>query len=193
MARAICKEIILRKNYLDKEEINTIYFGGGTPSLFNTHQLAEILRIIYSQFNVIKDAEITLEANPDDLVSTRLVDLKAIGINRLSIGIQTFDDDRLKSINRAHTASQARKCVKEAQEIGFNNLTADLIYALPPADMDYWKKDLNEMIRLGLPHISLYGLTIEDKTVFGHWKAKGKLTETPKNWLLSSIAMLLKL
>ncbi len=180
MGQALCSEIILRKNYLEGEAVETIYFGGGTPSVFEPTSLKKILDTIYANFEVLGDVEITLEANPDDLTSKRLSDLKTIGINRLSIGIQTFDDARLKAINRAHSAEEARHCVKQAKKIGFDNLTADLIYALPPADMSYWQQDLAEMINLGLPHISLYGLTIEEKTVFGHWLAKGKLTETPE-------------
>ena len=180
MEKALCSELALRKDYLDGDQIRTIYFGGGTPSLLEASQIKNILDSIRALYKVAHDAEITLEGNPDDLTSKQLANLLRIGVNRLSIGIQTFDNNRLKALNRAHSADEARKCVMEAKRLGFTNLTADLIYALPPADMSYWEKDLNEMIGLGLPHISLYGLTIEDKTVFGNWKAKGKLTETPE-------------
>jgi oxygen-independent coproporphyrinogen III oxidase len=180
MYAAIIEEIHLRKAYLSGEKISTIYFGGGTPSVLSKDQIAGILGAISSNFSISENPEITLEANPEDLNQTRLNELKSIGINRLSIGIQTFDNDRLKYINRTHNSEDARKCISNAFDAGFQNISADLIYALPPASMEYWQRDLNEMIALGLPHISLYGLTIEEKTVFGHWQAKGRLIETPE-------------
>lgn len=181
MHHAILEELKLRSGYLNDETINTIYFGGGTPSLFSGKQIEEILNLINSHFEVSQFAEITLEANPDDLTKSILQSLKKVGINRLSIGVQTFDDDRLSFMNRAHSANEARESIKLAFETGFTNMTADLIYAIPPENMGYWEKDLSEMIALGLPHISLYGLTIEEKTVFGNWLAKGKLHETSED------------
>lgn len=181
MHHAILEELKLRSGYLNDETINTIYFGGGTPSLFSGKQIEEILNLINSHFEASQFAEITLEANPDDLTKSILQSLKKVGINRLSIGVQTFDDDRLSFMNRAHSANEARESIKLAFETGFTNMTADLIYAIPPENMGYWEKDLSEMIALGLPHISLYGLTIEEKTVFGNWLAKGKLHETSED------------
>lgn len=181
MHHAILEELKLRSGYLNDETINTIYFGGGTPSLFSGKQIEEILNLINSHFEVSQFAEITLEANPDDLTKSSLQGLKKVGINRLSIGVQTFDDDRLSFMNRAHSANEARESIKLAFETGFTNMTADLIYAIPPENMGYWEKDLSEMITLSLPHISLYGLTIEEKTVFGNWLAKGKLHETSED------------
>ncbi len=180
MHHAILEELKLRSGYLN-ERINTIYFGGGTPSLFSGKQIEEILNLINSHFEASQFAEITLEANPDDLTKSILQSLKKVGINRLSIGVQTFDDDRLSFMNRAHSSNEARESIKLAFETGFTNMTADLIYAIPPENMGYWEKDLSEMIALGLPHISLYGLTIEEKTVFGNWLAKGKLHETSED------------
>ncbi|MFT6866514.1 MAG: oxygen-independent coproporphyrinogen-3 oxidase [Cyclobacteriaceae bacterium] len=177
MHQSICDELILRRAYLKGEVIHTIYFGGGTPSMLSGNQVSEILNLISTQFLVSESAEITLEANPDDLTRSKLSDLKVAGINRLSIGVQTFDDDRLTYVNRAHSSQEARTCIRNAYEVGFDNLTADLIYAIPPESMEYWEKDLAEMIQLGLPHISLYGLTIEDKTVFKNWLVKGKFQE----------------
>ncbi|WP_258103077.1 radical SAM family heme chaperone HemW [Marinoscillum sp. MHG1-6] len=181
MVRAILLELAIRKDYLGSETIETIYFGGGTPSILEEAHIAMILNRIRKNHSVGTSPEITLEANPDDLNSKKLAGLKAAGINRLSVGIQTFQDDRLKLINRTHSAREAINCIKNAQEIGFDNLTADLIYALPPEEMDYWKHDLQQMVALKLPHISLYGLTIEEKTVFGNWVAKGKLQETSED------------
>ncbi|MFY0599181.1 MAG: radical SAM family heme chaperone HemW [Cyclobacteriaceae bacterium] len=178
MHQAICNEVSMRKQEGEGEIIKTIYFGGGTPSIFSDKMLHEILDSIHSSFEVGEQVEITLEANPDDLTKTKLKQLKSIGINRLSIGIQTFDNSRLKYINRIHSSNDSERCVRDAQEIGFDNLTVDLIYAIPPQEMDYWKRDLEKVIELNLPHISLYGLTIEEKTVFGKWLAKGKFHET---------------
>ncbi|MEP0366536.1 MAG: radical SAM family heme chaperone HemW [Cyclobacteriaceae bacterium] len=181
MHAAICQEIALRKPYLQGENIETIYFGGGTPSLFSSAQFAKVLKSVIDNFEVSENAEITLEANPDDLTLEKLKELKQIGINRLSIGIQSFDEDRLKFLNRSHNAKEALDCVKNAQSAGFENLTVDLIYAIPPESMSYWESDLNKAIELDVPHISLYGLTIEERTVFGNWKSKGKLQETSED------------
>lgn len=178
MHRAICDEIILKRNLANGEVIHTIYFGGGTPSLFTGIQLDEILTTVSQHYTVSPHAEITLEANPDDLDKEKLKFFLSIGINRLSIGIQTFDDARLKYINRAHTSQEAKQSVIAAYEAGFSNISGDLIYAIPPSDLEYWRHDLQTMIQMGLPHISIYGLTIEDKTVFGRWKMNGRFKET---------------
>ncbi|MEO9476855.1 MAG: radical SAM family heme chaperone HemW [Cyclobacteriaceae bacterium] len=181
MHAAICQEIAIRKPYLEGENIETIYFGGGTPSLFSSAQLEKVLATVNNNFKVSENAEITLEANPDDLTLEKLKELKQIGINRLSIGIQSFDEERLKFLNRSHNAAEALDCVKNAQSAGFENLTVDLIYAIPPESMSYWERDLNMAIELDVPHISLYGLTIEERTVFGNWKTKGRLQETSED------------
>lgn len=181
MHRAICHELELKKKDSKKDIIQTVYFGGGTPSIFSSTQLLKILETIHKNYTVSAIAEITLEANPDDLNKIKLKQFHSIGINRLSIGVQTFDDSRLQYINRLHTSNEAKQSVLNAFEVGFENLTCDLIYAIPPSNMAYWQNDLDEMINLGVPHISIYGLTIEDKTVFGNWKVKGKLVETDED------------
>lgn len=179
MTSAIVKELNLRqKEY--QGTIQSIYFGGGTPSLLTDEQLRLILRAVTEAFVVEENAEITLEANPDDLNLGKLQGMKEAGINRLSIGIQTFDNDRLKFINRAHSSREAMKCLEEARLVGFTNISADLIYAIPPDEMNYWEYDLDTLLRFDLEHISLYGLTIEEKTVFGKWAQKGKLYEVPE-------------
>lgn len=178
MVDVIIKELALRKNFLNQASISSIYFGGGTPSLLNESELANILETIHQLYPVKSDAEITLEANPDDLTRKTLASIKQAGVNRLSIGVQTFDAKRLKYINRAHSAEEAEKCLTEARSAGFDNVTADLIYAIPPDDMQYWENDLNKMLTFGLPHLSIYGLTIEERTVFGNWAKKGLLKES---------------
>jgi len=177
MVDAIERELVLRKEELGGSPISSIYFGGGTPSILSALELDRLLRCIHSTYEVIEDAEITLEANPDDLTGDKLQDMRALGINRLSIGIQTFDDERLKFINRAHTSAEAEECLSAATSAGFDNISADLIYAIPPADTSYWQRDLEKILAYDLSHISLYGLTIEEKTVFGHRAKKGQLKE----------------
>lgn len=181
MIEAIIRELEVRKHYLRNESIQSIYFGGGTPSLLNERELNNILGAIFQTYDVIPGAEITLEANPDDLSKATLDNLKKSGINRLSIGVQTFDDPRLKFINRAHTSEEAIKSLDLAQQAGFENVSADLIYAIPPDDLEYWENDLSKMLSFGLPHLSIYGLTIEEKTAFGNWVRKGKLKEVPED------------
>ena len=177
MVDAIEKELILRKEELGGSPITSIYFGGGTPSMLSVQELDQLLRCLHTTYEVIENAEITLEANPDDLTGDKLQHMRSLGINRLSIGIQTFDDERLKLINRSHTSTEADQCLTAAIAAGFDNISADLIYAIPPSDMSYWQHDLEKMLSYDLSHISLYGLTIEEKTVFGRWAKKGQLKE----------------
>ncbi len=164
---ALCNEIILNKNYFNNEVIETIYFGGGTPSVLAVNQIDTILKSIYLQFKVIENAEITFEANPDDINSKYLGEIKEIGINRLSIGIQSFNNSELKIMNRRHNSLQAVECVKNAQKIGFNNISIDLIYGLPNSTFDTWKYSVESALQLDIQHISAYHLTYEPKTVFG--------------------------
>jgi len=175
IVHAIGTEINLQKEYLRGEEIQTVYFGGGTPSLLSHRELSFILHAIHKTLSLSPTPEVTLEANPDDLTKEKLRDLKEAGINRLSIGIQSFDDVILKSLNRAHNAEMAKRCVHNAQEAGFNNLSLDLIYAMPQQDDIIWKKNIDEVLTLRPQHISSYALTIEEKTVYGRWAAQGKI------------------
>lgn len=177
MVNAIRQELTLRAPGFQNEPIQTIYFGGGTPSLLTGKELSALIAQIEALFDLAPNPEITLEANPDDLNRKQLQQIKNAGINRLSIGIQTFDDDRLKFINRAHSQQEATSCLELAQSEGFTNISADLIYAIPPDSMEYWVSDIQTLLGFNLTHISLYGLTIEEKTVFGNWVKKGKLTE----------------
>jgi putative oxygen-independent coproporphyrinogen III oxidase len=164
LTAAICGEIILRRNYLCDNKINTIYFGGGTPSLLQHDDFEKIFETINKNFLIQNNAEITLEANPDDLNSEFFEMIKNFPVNRLSIGIQSFNNDFLKILNRRHTAQQAVDAVKNAQNNGFQNISIDLIYGLPNQSFDLWKNDLKTAFSLGVQHISAYGLTIEKST-----------------------------
>ncbi len=177
MYDAIVKELELRKSYVDGQKIQTIYFGGGTPSVFTNAQISGIINCISSTFEVEDTPEITLEANPDDLSESYLEALKATAVNRLSIGIQTFDETRLAFLNRKHSAREASKALENAAEFGYHNITADLIMGIPPENDDYWKADLDKILQYKLPHLSVYSLTVEDQTTFGNWKRKGRLHE----------------
>ena len=178
LCEAIAKELELQKNYLQDETLNTIYLGGGTPSLLSLKELEIIFNAISSHYRISSDPEITLEANPDDLTPGRLSELRQVGVNRLSIGIQSFDPIVLKFLNRAHDAQSALECVKLARDAGFQNLSIDLIYSIPGQDNEAWKKNLAQAIALSPEHISSYSLSIEEKTAFGQWHRSGKLKAT---------------
>lgn len=172
---AICKEIILQKDYLIEKKLTSIYFGGGTPSLLSESELDQIFDTILNHFEVSKTAEITLEANPDDITISSLKNWKRAGINRLSIGIQTFDEEQLKFLNRAHNSNEAERCISLSRDAGFDSLSIDLIYAIHSKSNDIWKQNLEKTIQLSLPHVSAYCLTIEEKTVFGNQLNQKKL------------------
>ena len=163
MIEAIGKEAELRKDYLS-ENIETIYFGGGTPSLMSSIELTGLICTLHELFVVEEDAEITLEANPDDITEEHLIRWKAGGITRLSIGIQSFFEEDLQWMNRAHTAHQAKHCIELAKKHGFNNITIDLIYGTPGLTDTKWKQNIDTAISLQIPHISCYALTVEPKT-----------------------------
>ncbi|CAN5351021.1 radical SAM family heme chaperone HemW [soil metagenome] len=171
---ALCQEISLQKDYLPTRTLETIYFGGGTPSLLTEAELEQIFRTIHAHFTVSPTAEITLEANPDDLSLEKLHMLRRY-VNRLSIGIQTFDEATLRWMNRAHTATEAESCVWQAREAGFENMSVDLIYGIPNRKKTLWQTDLQKALALNVPHLSAYALTIEPDTAFGRWQKKGKL------------------
>ena len=175
LIRAMSAELKLQKDYLQGEVLTTIYFGGGTPSLLHQSELEIILEGIRSIYPLNDRPEISLEANPDDLTKEKLAELKQLGINRLSIGIQSFDDSILKFLNRAHDSDEATRCVAGARTEGFNNISVDLIYAIPGQTQDMWKKNIEKTLQLSPEHISAYALTIEKKTAFGQWQKKGQL------------------
>ncbi len=168
LIESILVEIDLRHPYLENKNIETIYFGGGTPSLLSEKELFLILEKIYKNYNVSSNAEISLEANPDDLSVEKLKELKRLEINRLSIGLQSFNNEELIWMNRAHTANESEASVKRAQDKGFENISIDLIYGSKFSNLTNWKKTLDKAIALDVKHISSYNLTIEDKTKLGH-------------------------
>lgn len=181
LVQAIATEMELQKDYLEGETLETIYFGGGTPSLVSNTHLSDLMTSVRKFFPVISDPEVTLEANPDDLTPEKLIALRAAGVNRLSIGIQSFNDTILQSFNRAHNAAQAEACVREARAAGFSNISLDLIYGVPRQTLSALGQDLDRFIQLAPEHISAYSLTIEEKTVFGHQLKKGYLAPLPEN------------
>ena len=174
MIDCMCEEIRMRSDYLDETKLESIYFGGGTPSLLTRTQLDKIMSTINSMFQLESNIEITLEANPDDLTSENLEVFKAANINRLSIGIQSFFDRDLKYFNRAHNADQAHQCLEEAKSIGFENLTVDLIYGSPTTDHLSWEENIEKVFDYKIPHISAYCLTVEPKTALSHFISKGE-------------------
>ncbi len=171
---ALEMEIQLRKDYL-QVEIQTVYFGGGTPSILGASELKRILDTLRSHFIFSENIECTLEANPDDLDEAKLTELKELGINRLSIGIQSYHDSYLRFFNRAHDAQMARDCMPAARNAGFENISIDLIFGIPDQSLGQLKSDLEQAVQSNPDHISIYGLTIEEKTAFGNWYKKGKL------------------
>lgn len=189
---ALVQEMKLQKDYLEGEEIETIYFGGGTPSLLNRQEVEKLLLSLKETFTLVDAPEITLEANPDDLNLQKLQELYAAGINRLSIGIQSFHDAHLQSLNRAHSAHEAKSSVLLAREAGFNNISIDLIYAIPSPDDKLWLQDLEEVIALQPEHISSYCLTIEPQTAFGNWLKKGRLKPIDEEYAARQFEILLQ-
>jgi oxygen-independent coproporphyrinogen-3 oxidase len=162
--QALLKEIVLQKDYLQAEKIETIYFGGGTPSLLSAKEIDEIINQIHKYFKLDSRAEIDLEANPDDINSEILSDYRKLGINRLSIGTQSFDNEILKKLNRIHTAQQAIEVVHLAQAQGFDNISIDLIYGIPGLSNKLWEESIAQAISMQIPHLSAYHLTVEPKT-----------------------------
>jgi oxygen-independent coproporphyrinogen III oxidase len=175
---AITQELDLQRNYLDDKSVSTIYFGGGTPTLLLAEEFHLILHKINENFPISPSAEITVEANPDDLSATKLAALAQLGINRLSIGIQSFHNELLAFLHRAHNASTALESFAAARNAGFNNISIDLIYAMPGESDAVWLTDIQQAIALQPEHISCYSLTVEEKTVFGKWASTGKLKPT---------------
>jgi oxygen-independent coproporphyrinogen-3 oxidase len=161
---ALLREMALRRNYIQGEPVQTVYFGGGTPSLLTGDELKRIMDHLHMNFAIAGDAEITLEANPDDISATAIAAWKSCGINRTSIGVQSFFDEDLRWMNRAHTAGQAADCIKRCQDAGISNMNIDLIYGTPSLPDENWNKNLSTAVELGVPHLSCYALTVEPGT-----------------------------
>ena len=185
MVFALAKEIEMRKLELlncarsDKNEIETIYFGGGTPSRLQISDIRLLINEVYKHYKVAENPEITLEANPDDLSENYLIELSEIGINRLSIGIQSFFEDDLKMMNRAHNSEEAKKCLEIATQY-FDNISLDLIYGIPAMSNEKWKYNIETAMSFGVNHISSYALTVEPKTALKKLIQSGKI-DAPKD------------
>ena len=177
MIDAIGKEIELQQHFLPNKKLDSIYFGGGTPSVLEDGELNKIFEVIYKHFSVSDKAEITLEANPDDLSTVKIEELASGPVNRLSVGVQSFRDEDLKMMNRSHNAGQAEMCIKDAQEKGFENLSIDLIYGIPGMSHAEWRAQLDKALELKVPHISSYALTVEPKTALAYKIEKGEIPE----------------
>ncbi|WP_276498502.1 radical SAM family heme chaperone HemW [Pontibacter litorisediminis] len=189
---AIARELELRQDYLQGQTVRTIYFGGGTPSLLTQQELELLLQTIKKLFIVSEDAEITLEANPDDLKPEKLRELRAAGINRLSIGLQSFHEPHLQLMNRAHNATESLQCVRDAQAAGFDNITVDLIYGIPAPGHATWLQDLQMLFSLNVQHVSCYALTIEPDTALGRWSKKGKFRPSEDDFTAQQFELLLE-
>lgn len=192
MVNSLLQEITLQKDYLSQEPVQTIYFGGGTPSLLTSAQLTALLSHLRNTFPVTPDAEITLEANPDDLSADKLAELKAAGINRLSIGVQSFHAEDLTWMNRAHNSQQALDCIRQAQELGFQNITIDLIYGGPTLTHEGWEQNVKQAIALGVPHLSCYALTVEPGTALDQFIKKKKMAATDPDKAAQHFEMLME-
>lgn len=171
---ALKQEMVSRKDYLKGEPIGTVYFGGGTPSILMVEEIGALLDLIKGLFPMEADLEITLEANPDTLSLEYLTGLKSLGVNRLSIGIQSFFDNDLKYLSRRHNSEHALQCLQWAKQTGFDNLNIDLIYGLPTSDADQWNRNLDRFLELDIPHLSAYAITLEPNSILTKQIERGK-------------------
>ncbi len=174
LLQAMHRELDLRREYIGQQTIETIYFGGGTPSILNASEIRQFIDRITDSYTVSSDAEITMEANPDDLNANQINTLRQTAINRFSIGIQSFFDEDLLWMNRAHTAAEADGSVKRVQDAGFENITLDLIYGYPLLSDVKWLSNIEKVLNLNVPHISAYSMTVEQRTALAHFIRKGK-------------------
>lgn len=189
--QALCRELEMRKDYLQDETVETIYLGGGTPSQLSPEELEEIFAHIYKVYEVKADAEITLEANPDDLTPEYIAMLRRLPINRLSMGIQTFHEDTLRLLNRRHTAQQAIEAFRRCREAGFHNISIDLMYGLPGETLKVWEEDLRQAIALRPEHISAYHLIYEEGTTLWKLREQHRVTEADEELSLTLFSTLI--
>ncbi|MFZ5972349.1 MAG: radical SAM family heme chaperone HemW [Bacteroidota bacterium] len=187
---AICEELKLQQGYLEGEALETVYLGGGTPSVLEEEELNHLFECIHQHYQVLAGAEITAEVNPDDLTNEKLNTLHRAGINRLSIGIQSFNDPVLTYFNRAHNATQSMAAYQAARLAGFTNISIDLIYGVPGTSLADWKRELDQALMLKPEHLSAYSLTIEENTVFGRWHAKKKLQAADEKLVADQLELL---
>ncbi|MBQ5645173.1 MAG: radical SAM family heme chaperone HemW [Bacteroidaceae bacterium] len=188
---ALCKELVMRKDYAGGATIETIYFGGGTPSTLSIEQLQRICNTIYATYPVTNTPEVTIECNPDDLTTDFLSQLKELPFNRISMGVQSFNDAQLKRLGRRHNAEKARLAVKNAREAGYNNISIDLIFALPGSTKESWQHDLDSAIALCPDHISAYNLTYEEGTPMHSALERGEFAELSEEENVEQFQMLI--
>lgn len=178
LVQAIVQEALLRKDYLKEENIQSIYFGGGTPSLLEQKEIDKLLDVLFANYNVDRNCEITFEANPDDLVKSRLKELKKSAINRLSIGVQSFRQEDLDYLERTHNSDRVKEVIQNTLQAGFENLSIDLIYGIPTLSNRQWEENLKQFLSLEIPHLSAYALTVEPRTVLA-WQIEKNKTKQP--------------
>ena len=174
---ALKKEIIDRKSYLDDELVKTIYFGGGTPSLLPVKYVEEIMELLHKNFNIVANPEVTLEINPDTIDKDKMFALKSLGVNRMSVGIQSFHDDDLRYLGRRHDSRHAMLVLDDMNSVGFQKITLDLIYGMPTLTEEKWNENLDIFFSTGITHLSAYALTVEPKTILGQKIEKAELQE----------------
>lgn len=184
LVKSELKELVLRKDYLNNELIETIYFGGGTPSLLKVNDISDLLNCVRNNFEVSVDCEITFETNPDDLTVEYLHGLFNCGINRLSIGIQSFNDNILKFLGRRHDSKQLNYIVENAKNVGFDNISVDLIFGIPGMELSTYLDSLNRVVQLNIQHISAYSLTISEGTLFYKKLKNNTLNEVSEEFML---------
>lgn len=191
-ADAVCKELLMRKEYIKGEEIKTIYFGGGTPSTLPITLLQKICDTIYKNYSVCSNAEVTIECNPDDLTEEFLAVLRQLPFNRISMGVQSFSDRQLKRLGRRHNAEKARRAVGNARAAGYKNISIDLIFALPDSTIEEWEESINEAISLNPEHISAYNLMYEEDTPLHRALQRGDFEELSEEENVEQFSMLIK-
>lgn len=191
-ADAVCKELLMRKEYIKGEEINTIYFGGGTPSTLPITLLQKICDTIYKNYSVCSNAEVTIECNPDDLTEEFLAVLRQLPFNRISMGVQSFSDRQLKRLGRRHNAEKARRAVGNARAAGYKNISIDLMFALPGSTTEEWEESINEAISLNPEHISAYNLMYEEDTPLHRALQRGDFEELSEEENVEQFRMLIK-
>lgn len=190
---ALKREAEVRKDYLGGEEIRTVYFGGGTPSLLEPSEIDEILGVLSKYYTIIENPEITLEANPDTVSKESLLEYNKLGINRLSIGIQSFFDDDLQYLSRKHDSKHAMQVLEWAKEVGFQEVTLDLIYGIPTLTDEKWRKNLEIFFSTGFNHLSAYALTVEEKTALGQRINKGVAAPVDEDAMLRQYDILVEI
>lgn len=191
LVKALLREIAIQEQYLPANKINTIYFGGGTPSVLEEEELKAIMDALHTNYSIENDAEITFEINPDDASPAQLNFWKRQGINRLSIGVQSFQESELSFMNRSHTADQSLACIAMARDAGFNNISIDLIYGSHETSNQDWQKNIDTFLEKDIPHLSAYALTVEPKTKLSFDIAKGKVSQPNESKTIEQFEILM--